>query len=143
MGPSKRTLSNLEGVRPDLIKVLMRAYEITPVDFGVVAPAVRTKQFQQDLYAKGRTTKGEPPYTQKRPLGSPVTWTLDSKHIVQDDGYGHAVDVTAFVKGKISWDEKLYYPITDAIKKAAAELGVKIVCGIDWKKKDYGHVEVA
>lgn len=32
----KRSLSNLEGVHPDLVKVVHRAIEITTVDFTVI-----------------------------------------------------------------------------------------------------------
>lgn len=131
--PSKRTTDNLAGVHPNLIKVLMRAYAITTVDFGIVAKAVRTQAEQDALYAQGRN--GNP--------GPIVTWTRESKHIIQADGYGHAIDFVAFVGSQLSWDEKLYYPIADAIKTAAKELGISIRCGIDWQKKDYGHVELA
>lgn len=131
IGPSKRTLKNLQGVHPLLIKVIMRAYQLTPIDFGVVEPAVRTQEYQDKLYAQGRT---EP--------GKIVTWTRNSKHIRQPNGFGWAVDLTAFVKGKPDWSEPLYPPIIQACKTAAKELGVQIVCGIDWKRPDYGHIEL-
>lgn len=141
IAPSSRTLKNLEGVHPALIKVIMRAYQITPTDFGVVEPAVRTKAYQEELYAKGRTTPGVNPRPTK-PLGDPVTWTLNSNHIAKADGYGYAVDVTAFTNGKPSWDEKLYPGIINACKIAAKELGIEIECGMDWKKQDLPHIQL-
>lgn len=133
IGPSKRTLKNLEGVHPNLIKVIMRAYQITDQDFGVVAKAVRTQDEQDALFRQGRY--GNP--------GPVVTWTTKSKHIIQKDGYGHAVDLTAFVGPDISWDFELYPPIIKACKIAAGELGIKIICGLDWEKPDAGHIELA
>jgi len=126
IGPSKRTLENLKGVHPSLIKVIMRAYQITDQDFGVVAKAVRTQEEQDKLYAQGR-------FGNKGPI---VTWTTKSKHITQKDGYGHAVDLTAFVGPDISWDFERYPPIVKACKIAAGELGIKLVCGYDWDKLD-------
>jgi len=133
ISPSKRTLKNLEGVHPNLLKVIMRAYQITDQDFGVVAKAVRTQDEQDALFRQGRY--GNP--------GPIVTWTTKSKHIIQNDGWGHAVDLTAFVGRDISWDFEHYPPIVKACKIAASELGVKIECGLDWTKPDPGHIQLA
>ena len=45
---SKRSLSRLEGVNPDLVRVVHRAIQITPVDFGVTC-GVRTLEEQKSL----------------------------------------------------------------------------------------------
>ena len=98
-----------------MVAVVERAIAITPVDFTVTC-GLRTKAEQRALYAKGRT---EP--------GPKVTWTLNSRHLKQQTGYGHAVDIAALVKGKISWKWKFYYPIAKAFKQAAKEQGVRLV----------------
>ena len=106
----------LEGVHPDLVQVVERAIQITPVDFTVLE-GLRTIQRQQELLASGATT------------------TLKSRHLT-----GHAVDLGALVGGKVRWDWPLYYKIADAMKAASAELGIPVEWGGDWKKfKDGPH----
>ena len=50
----KRSLSNLEGVHPDLIKVVNRAIELTQVDFTVIE-GLRTKERQAQLLKEKKT----------------------------------------------------------------------------------------
>lgn len=104
-----RSLSRLQGVHPDLIAVVKRAIEITSIDFTVLE-GVRSISRQKELYAKGSSQ------------------TMNSRHLT-----GHAVDLGAFVNGAVSWDWAHYYPIEQAVKQAAAELGVNIEWGGDWK----------
>ena len=99
----------LEGVHPDLVQVVERAIQITPVDFTVLE-GLRTIQRQQELLASGATT------------------TLKSRHLT-----GHAVDLGALVGGKVRWDWPLYHKIAAAVKQAAKEVGVPIEWGGDWK----------
>jgi len=47
-----RSLGRLEGVHPDLVRVVKRAIEITPQDF-MVTEGLRTLARQKDLYAQG------------------------------------------------------------------------------------------
>jgi len=93
---SKRSKENMEGIHPDLRMVLDHV-----LDYGfdiTVVEGVRDTQRQQHLYAQGRT----------RP-GSIVTYTDGikkiSKHQIQTDGYGHAVDVYPF---PIKMDQSFY-----------------------------------
>lgn len=118
----KRSLSNLEGVHPDLIKVVKRAIELTKVDFTVIE-GLRTKERQAQLLKEKKTT------------------TINSRHLT-----GHAVDIAAWVvpegteKATISWDWKHYYIIEKAMKQAASELKIPIEWGGDWKTfKDAPH----
>lgn len=128
---SKRSLEKISGVHPDIVKVVKRAIEITPVDFGVIQ-GVRTQQEQDDLYAQGRTKPG-----------NIVTWTRNSKHLKQSDGFGHAIDVVAYVKGQVSWAPSLYDDISNAMKQAARELAVNLKWGPDVGiKGDLGHYEL-
>lgn len=76
-----RSERSLIGVHPDIVRVLRHAISIGVMDFSVLE-GVRTNQRQEELYAQGRTTEGQI-----------VTWTLNSLHKVQSDGYGHAVDL--------------------------------------------------
>lgn len=105
-----RSKMRLRGVHPDLVKVVERAIQITEVDFTVLE-GLRTIARQRELLAQGATR------------------TMNSRHIT-----GHAVDLGAMVGGAVRWDWPLYHKIADAMKKAAAELGIKIEAGADWKK---------
>ena len=106
---SEKSLRRLDGVHPDLVKVVKRAIEITPVDF-VVIEGLRTKSRQAYLLDAGKSR------------------TMNSYHLT-----GHAVDIAPIVDGKVSWDWKHYYPLADAMMEAAKELNVKIEWGGRWK----------
>lgn len=106
---SEKSLRRLEGVHPDLVKVVKRAIEITPVDF-VVIEGLRTKQRQAYLLDAGKSR------------------TMNSYHLT-----GHAVDIAPIVNGQVSWDWKFFHPMADAMKKAADELGVELTWGGEFK----------
>lgn len=113
---SQRSEQRLEGVHPDLVKVVRRAIDITEVDF-VVLEGLRTHSRQKQLFA------------------SRATRTMNSRHLT-----GHAVDLGAFVGGEVRWDWPLYHRIAEAMKQAARELGVPIEWGGDWRSfKDGPH----
>ena len=78
----KKSLEKLNGVHPDLVKVVKRAIELTEIDFSV-GEGLRTLEKQKEYLAKGATT------------------TLKSRHLT-----GHAVDLFAFVGKEVRWDEK-------------------------------------
>ena len=105
-----RSRARLIDVHPDLVRVVERAIQITPVDFTVL---------------EGRRT----PDRQAQLVTAGASQTMNSRHLT-----GHAVDLGAWIDGEVRWDWPLYYKIADAMKKAAHELDVKIVCGVDWKK---------
>lgn len=123
---SKASLDKLIGVHPDLISVVKKAITITEIDFRVTQ-GLRTVDEQERLYAQGRTAPGKI-----------VTWTMKSRHLT-----GHAVDLCAIVNGLVSWDQKHYPLIADAMKQAAQAIGITIVWGGDWvKKTDMPHFEL-
>ena len=138
---SERSLKSLEGVDPNLVKVVERAIELTEQDF-LVLEGVRSKEQCYINYGKGRTVaqclaKGVPTkYVQ--PSLSKVTWLnnpLASKHVT-----GSAVDL---VPSPIDWDTiSKFTTISKAMKQAAKELGVDLEWGGDWTKKDYPHFEL-
>jgi peptidoglycan L-alanyl-D-glutamate endopeptidase CwlK len=128
---SRRSLRNLEGCHPNLVRVAKKAVTLSPIDFGI-SHGVRTLEQQQDLYAQGRSLPG--------PI---VTWTMNSKHLKQADGYGHAIDILVFINGKVSWEERFYNQVAPYMKKAAEIEDVKIIWGGDWKnRKDRPHYEI-
>lgn len=106
---SKTSIKRLQGVHPDLVKVVLRAAEITGQPFQVTE-GLRTLSRQRELVRRGASK------------------TMNSRHLS-----GHAVDVVAMIGGRVSWEVPLYYRIADAIKEAARELGVRIEWGGDWR----------
>lgn len=116
---SPRSRRALEGVHPDLVRVVELAIVKTPVDF-VVTEGLRTVARQKQLFAAGATR------------------TMNSRHLT-----GHAVDVAALVGGKVRWDWPLYPRIADAFKEAAIIERVPIVWGGDWPRfRDGPHFEL-
>lgn len=125
-----RSLAALEGVHPDLVRVVRRAITISPQDF-LVTCGVRTPAEQRELYAQGRTKPGKK-----------VTWTLVSNHFKHADGFGHAVDLCPY---PVDWNDlKKFATIAKAMKDAARLEGVPIAWGGDWRtSKDSPHFELA
>jgi len=112
---SDRSYSKLKGVHPTLVMIVERAIQLTDIDFGVIE-GLRTIA-QQEEYVKKGTSK-----------------TMKSKHLRQQDGYGHAVDLAPYVGGKIPWDDrKAFARVSKAMKAAATEIGATITWGGDWK----------
>lgn len=105
---SQKSKDKLQGVHPDLVKIVLRAIEITEVDFGI-SEGLRTKERQEELYKAGKSK------------------TLKSRHLI-----GQAVDVVAYVNGQVSWELKYYQKISEAFHKAALELNLKITWGGSW-----------
>ena len=112
-----RSKQKLEGVHPDMVAVVERAIELTKVDFGVTY-GVRTVEEQEKLVASGRSQ------------------TMKSKHLIQDTGYSHAVDVGAYDGSDVVWEINVYDDICDAFKEAAIEHGVAIKWGAAWSEGD-------
>jgi peptidoglycan LD-endopeptidase CwlK len=114
---SKKSLSRLEGVHPNMVAVVKRAIEITDVDFAVTQ-GVRTVAQQQEYVRTGKSQ------------------TMNSKHLPQADGFSHAVDVVAYIGKDIAWELNLYDNIADAFAQAARELGVSVKWGAAWNVPD-------
>lgn len=114
---SKKSLSNLEGVKPELVAVVNRAIEITQIDFSVTQ-GVRTLAQQKEFVRTGKSQ------------------TMNSKHLPQADGYSHAVDVVAYIGKNISWELNVYDNIADAFAQAGRDLGVAMRWGAAWNVPD-------
>lgn len=101
------SLKKLNGVHQDLLRVVLRAIQITEVDFKVLE-GVRTVARQRQLVAAGKSK------------------TMNSRHLT-----GKAVDLVPL---PVDWNNlEAFRQVADAMKKAAAELGVSIEWGGDWK----------
>ena len=128
---SKLSLGRLEGVNPDLVKVVKRAIEITQQDFLVVE-GVRSKEQCYINYGKGRTAAQciakDVPASYAQPKLAKVTWLtnpLSSKHVS-----GKAVDLVPY---PVDWnDVSKFDQIAKAMFAAAKVLGVSIRWGADW-----------
>jgi peptidoglycan L-alanyl-D-glutamate endopeptidase CwlK len=111
-----RDLARLQGVHPDLVRVVKRAAATSPSPFTVLE-GMRTLARQKELVAKGASK------------------TMNSRHLT-----GHAVDIAPLLGGKVAWDWPLYHKLAPIVKAAAAAEGVKIEWGGDWRTfKDGPH----
>lgn len=113
---SPRSLKNLEGVHPVLVRVVHGVAAVAPP--FVITEGRRTKERQAELVKRGKSK------------------TMNSRHIT-----GHAVDFVAVVDGGVSYDNADMKPIADAFARVAGEMGVKITRGIDWGW-DSPHIEL-
>jgi peptidoglycan L-alanyl-D-glutamate endopeptidase CwlK len=116
---STRSEYALQGVNPDLVRVVRRAITLTNVDF-VVTEGLRTKERQAELLKAGASK------------------TMNSRHIT-----GHAVDLAPIIAGQIRWDWPPFHELARAMKQAAAAEGVAIVWGGSWTRfRDGPHFEL-
>jgi len=117
---SPRSIKSLNGIHPDLRRVIDRALQDSPLDF-VVIEGLRTKERQKQLVASGASK------------------TMNSRHLT-----GHAVDLVPIgPNGKAAFDWPLYDRLGPAVKEAAAKEGVQIVWGGDWSSfRDGPHFEL-
>lgn len=123
---TERDRRRLEGVHPNLVKVIESAAEITTLDF-TVTEGIRTIEKQKTLVAKGASK------------------TMRSRHIPEMNqcGSGCAVDLAAMLDGEIRWDWALYDQLAEFVKVAAEQEGVEIEWGGDWKTfKDGPHFQL-
>lgn len=131
----KRSINNLVGVHPDLVKLMCEAIKETPYDF-VVTEGVRTLERQQQLYAQGRTQPGKI-----------VTYAdgvrKKSNHQLKTDGYGYAVDIYPLINGRVGVNavDELKV-IASHIYEIAKQFDIPISWGGDWKIRDYPHFEL-
>jgi len=110
---SKRSIAKLDGVNDRLVAVVCRAIEITTVDFAVI-DGLRTPEKQLEYFNKG------------------------ASHIKTGGAHvaGKAVDLMAYINGRVSWELNLYDNIAEAMRTAAIEQGVAIRWGGAWTVND-------
>jgi len=115
----QRSLSRLEGVHPDLVRVVKKAAAMSSLDFTVLE-GLRTLARQKQLKELGATK------------------TMNSRHLT-----GHAVDLAPMVGGTVRWDWPLYHQLAVIVKDAAKAENVPITWGGDWRTfKDGPHWEL-
>lgn len=115
----QRSLSRLEGVHPDLVRVVKKAAALSSLDFTILE-GLRTVERQKQLMDLGATK------------------TMNSRHLT-----GHAVDLAPMVGGTVRWDWPLYHQLAVIVKEAARAENVPIQWGGDWRTfKDGPHWEL-
>ena len=139
---SERSLKSLEGVDPNLVKIVKRAIEITEQDF-IVIEGLRTKEQMMINYGKGRTVAQLAvhgiPASYAKPKEAKVTWL--NNPFASNHAKGKAVDI---VPNPVDWNSiAKFKKINEAMQAAAKEFGIKLSYGGDWTKKDYPHWELA
>lgn len=105
---TERDKKALEGVHPDLVRVVHRLATFSPIGFRVLE-GLRTPARQRELVASGASK------------------TLDSRHLT-----GHAVDLAPLDGRTVSWAWPLYYRFAPLVKQAARFEGVPLEWGGDW-----------
>jgi peptidoglycan L-alanyl-D-glutamate endopeptidase CwlK len=110
----------LNGVQPDLVQFIKDLSYYSPYDLLVVE-GVRSLDTQRSYVARG------------------VSKTLDSKHLTQPDGFGHAVDLAIMnADGTVNWadakgDARSYYFLGGIAKQAStSHPKLKLRWGGDW-----------
>jgi len=106
---SKKSLSKLETCHPDIQRLFKEV--IKHVDCTIIEGS-RTVERQAELVRTGKST------------------TMNSKHIVKDDGFSYAVDVMVC---KIDWNDwKRNSMFVGYVLGIARSMNIEIRSGIDW-----------
>lgn len=111
-----KSLANLQGVHPKLGAVVQLAISQTAQDF-TVQEGLRTSARQRLLVASG------------------ASQTLNSKHLQQPDGFGHAVDLVPWIDGQPRWEWGPIYHIAAAMREAASICATPIRWGGVWDRR--------
>jgi len=110
-----RSLAELEPVHPDVQDVVHSTIDTTPCDFSVF-DGIRTDSEQAEYVRLG------------------VSKTLKSKHLLQPDGFGHAVDLVPYINGKLRWETRPLILIAGYVHDAAEEHDVDLRWGAVWDR---------
>ncbi len=132
--------SKLDGLHPKLVEKLQRLIAaMTALGYPMqIVQGLRTAEYQQGLYAQGRTKPG-------KIVTNCDGIKLKSNHQAASDGFGHAADL-AFVDdprtpANETWNEELWQRVGPAYGACAKAVG--LVWGGDWKSiVDRPHVEL-
>ncbi|CNE17970.1 M15 family metallopeptidase [Yersinia nurmii] len=111
---------NLQGVHPDLVRVVYLALKLSEVDFRVIE-GLRDSARQRQMVLNGNSQ------------------TLNSRHLT-----GHAVDLAPWINNTIPWNDwGAFAQVAVAMKQAAKQLQIPMIWGGDWTTlKDGPHFEL-
>lgn len=109
--------AKLNTVDPLLQSVVEQALAISDVDFSVV-DGLRTKEQQAENIKNG------------------VSWSMDSKHLDQGNGFAEAVDIYPWVNSKTSHEPQHYRKVARAMFQAAIDLEIQVEWGGLWVFND-------
>lgn len=131
---SKSSLAKLLTVHKDLQDVFLAAIRVSPIDFGI-SHGLRTQAEQQELYAQGRTKQGN------------IVTKADGVKLRSKHQDGLAVDVYAFINGKVSYDDVHLALIAGVVLSEAASRNIPIRWGGTFGSKvfkgwDKPHYEI-
>lgn len=108
---SDTSLARLSTVHPNLQNIMHKAIELSPVDFTVLE-GVRSKERQRKLVDTGKSK------------------TMESLHLMQEDGYAHAIDIAPW---PIDWqDLDRFHVLAGVVLSIAAMHHTVIRWGGDW-----------
>lgn len=119
LGPTSQ--ARMAGVHPDLVRVALHAIQITSQDFAVTE-GVRSAEEEAAHVANG------------------TSHTMNSMHLPQRDGFGHALDLVPWVNGALLWalpaivQWNFIYPVAVAVQTAAIAEKVRIRWGGVWDR---------
>lgn len=137
---TERDELRLTGVHPNLVRVVRRAAALAnDTNEFFVLEGVRTREQMLTNWGKGRTEAdcraAGVPVQYAKPNERKVTWLrnpLKSKHALQSDGFGHAVDVAPL---PLDWNDlKAFDRVGFLMLRAAQIEGVSIRWGADWNR---------
>ena len=111
-----RSMANLIGVHPQLVAVVRRAIRITEQDFAV-HDGLRSLAEQREFVRRG------------------VSRTMRSKHLAQEDGCGHAVDLVPYIGSQLRWEWEPIYRIAAAVRAAAEPEAAGLRWGGVWDRR--------
>lgn len=131
---SKRSMDQLNTVKPQLKELAIRVLAVSPIDFTIVQ-GKRTLAESQRNVANGTSFLKDP---------------SKSKHIT-----GDAIDFVPYVNGAIDWNNlENFWTIAKLFESEAKKMGISIRLGADWNGSgdykdeikrgtyDGGHVEL-
>lgn len=116
-----RSLDNLVGVHPELVNIVHDAMELQIMDFSVVEGLRSIKQ--QKLYVEQGRSR-----------------TMNSKHIRQDSGYSHAVDLYPYpvdmklVNRGDMREVSRFGMLAGIMLSCAKQRGINLTWGADWDR---------
>lgn len=126
----ERSIKNLIGVHPDLVQIIEHAIVNAPYDFTVIE-GLRNATRQKAL------------------LDAKASLTMNSKHLLQKDGFVHAVDIGYIHDGILDNQYNVYSELNDHFQEVANSLGLKLKWGGTFKRAngkpfvDAGHWELS